>query len=46
MSDTFVGNETMQAHAAQAASLLKALANEHRLMIMCTLIEGELCVGI
>ncbi|MFO1368898.1 MAG: metalloregulator ArsR/SmtB family transcription factor [Marinagarivorans sp.] len=45
MSDTFVGNETMQAHAAQAASLLKALANEHRLMIMCTLIEGELCVG-
>lgn len=45
MTETFLGNATMQAHAAKAASLLKALANEHRLMIMCTLIDGELCVG-
>ncbi len=35
----------MQAHAGQAADLLKALANEHRLMIMCTLLGGELCVS-
>ncbi len=42
---TFTDNPTMQAHAAKAAGLLKALANEHRLMIMCTLIDGELCVG-
>jgi len=35
----------MQVHARDAANLLKAMANEHRLMIMCTLMEGELCVG-
>lgn len=35
----------IQAHAQQAASLLKALANENRLMILCTLVEGELSVG-
>ena len=35
----------MQLHAAQAAGLLKALANENRLMIMCTLLGGELSVG-
>lgn len=35
----------MQAHAQQAAALLKALANENRLMILCTLIGGELCVS-
>lgn len=35
----------MQEHARQAAGLLKAIANEHRLMILCTLIHGELCVS-
>ncbi|WP_323816159.1 metalloregulator ArsR/SmtB family transcription factor [Cellvibrio sp. NN19] len=35
----------MQEHAQAAANLLKALANENRLMILCTLIEGELSVG-
>ena len=35
----------MQEHASQAATLLKALANEHRLIIMCTLLGGELCVS-
>lgn len=35
----------MQAHALQATNLLKALANENRLMIMCTLLNGELSVG-
>jgi len=34
----------MQAHAQKAAALLKALANENRLMILCALIGGELCV--
>lgn len=37
--------EDMQVHAAQAAAFLKAIANEHRLMILCTLINGELCVS-
>lgn len=35
----------MQQHAGDAAALLKALSNESRLMIMCTLMEGELTVG-
>ena len=36
----------MEAKAAEAAALLKALSNEHRLLILCHLIaEGELSVG-
>jgi len=34
-----------EASAAQAAKLLKALANERRLMILCQLAGGELSVG-
>lgn len=37
--------QAMQEHARAAANLLKALANENRLMILCTLINGELSVG-
>ena len=32
-------------HAAAAASLLRALANEQRLMILCSLVPGPLTVG-
>jgi DNA-binding transcriptional ArsR family regulator len=32
-------------HADKAAALLKALANEQRLMILCNLLEGGLTVG-
>lgn len=35
----------MRAHAGEAATLLKALANEKRLLILCHLAEGELPVG-
>ena len=35
----------MQAHAREAAALMKALANENRLMILCTLVSGEMSVG-
>lgn len=35
----------MQKNAADAVSLLKGLANESRLMIMCVLAEGEVSVG-
>jgi DNA-binding transcriptional ArsR family regulator len=35
----------MQQHAQNAAALLKALANENRLMILCTLMGGEMSVG-
>ncbi|MFM2486500.1 ArsR/SmtB family transcription factor [Celerinatantimonas yamalensis] len=37
--------EQMQANARNALDLLKALANEHRLMVLCYLVEGELSVG-
>lgn len=32
-------------HAEAASKLLKALANENRLMILCSLAEGELSVS-
>ena len=35
----------MRGHATDAAQLLKALANEKRLMILCLLAEGERSVG-
>ena len=35
----------MQPHVEQAAELLKALANEQRLMILCHLVQGPLSVG-
>ncbi len=37
--------EAMQVAADQATELLKALANRHRLMIICQLIDGERSVG-
>jgi ArsR family transcriptional regulator len=35
----------LEARAAAAARLLRALANEHRLLILCHLVEGEMSVG-
>jgi len=35
----------MQDSAAEAEELLKALANRHRLVILCQLIDGERSVG-
>ena len=35
----------MADHAADAAGLMKALGNESRLMILCTLADGEQSVG-
>ncbi len=37
--------ESMKRNASDAVSLLKGLANESRLMIVCVLSEGELSVG-
>jgi ArsR family transcriptional regulator, virulence genes transcriptional regulator len=37
--------EAMQVAAGQASDLLKALANRHRLMIICQLIDAERSVG-
>jgi DNA-binding transcriptional ArsR family regulator len=35
----------LEAHAESATRLLKAMANPHRLLILCVLGEGELSVG-
>jgi ArsR family transcriptional regulator len=38
--------EAFKASAAEAARLLKALANERRLLILCQLADGERSVGM
>jgi ArsR family transcriptional regulator, virulence genes transcriptional regulator len=40
-----INTETMQAAADRASELLKALANRHRLLIICQLIDRERSVG-
>ena len=37
--------EAMRAHAEDAAGLMRALGNESRLMILCSLAEGESSVS-
>jgi DNA-binding transcriptional ArsR family regulator len=37
--------DTMRASAAQACALLKVLANRDRLLLLCQLAQGPLCVG-
>lgn len=37
--------EDMKAQAGEAAGFLKSLANPNRLMILCLLSQGELCVS-
>lgn len=35
----------MQSHASEAAKLLKALASDKRLLVLCQLAQGEFSVG-
>ncbi len=37
--------DELEAHAARASALLKAMSNERRLMILCNLLQGEKSVG-
>lgn len=37
--------ETMRRHATEAATLLRAVGNENRLMVLCALAAGESSVG-
>jgi DNA-binding transcriptional ArsR family regulator len=37
--------DAMHAHAGDAAQLLKAIANENRLLVLCMLADGEHSVG-
>jgi DNA-binding transcriptional ArsR family regulator len=40
-----INAELMRDHAGDAAQLLKALANEKRLMLLCLLVDGERSVN-
>ncbi len=40
-----IDSEVMERAADEASDLLKALANRHRLLIICQLIDGERSVG-
>ena len=35
----------IQENAKRASTLLKAMSNQHRLLILCQLVPGEKCVG-
>lgn len=37
--------DEMAEHAEEAAQFLKVMANPHRLMILCHLLDGEMSVG-
>lgn len=37
--------EAMEASARRASTLLKAMGNPHRLMILCQLVKSEMCVS-
>jgi len=43
--DLRLNQRAMQRNARKAVRLLKGLANENRLMLMCALCDGELSVG-
>jgi len=36
---------TIHDNARRASTLLKAMSNQHRLLILCQLVPGEKCVG-
>ncbi|MCL2658232.1 MAG: metalloregulator ArsR/SmtB family transcription factor [Betaproteobacteria bacterium] len=40
-----INPDAVRSHSSEAAHLLKALANEKRLLILCLLAEGERSVG-
>ena len=40
-----MNSKELQPLAREASGLLKTLGNEHRLMILCTLLDGERSVG-
>lgn len=44
-ANALTGMAEMESHAQEAAQLLKALANEHRLLILCHLSDSEKSVG-
>ena len=45
MSKTVIAPDLLRQAAGQAVSALKVLANEDRLLLLCQLSQGEICVG-
>ena len=45
MSTPHLDIEQMRKAAAQATAMLRVLANEDRLLLLCQLAQGEACVG-
>ena len=45
MSKTVIAPDLLRQTAGQAVSALKVLANEDRLLLLCQLSQGEMCVG-
>ena len=45
MAQPAIDSEQMQAHAEQAAQLLKSLAHPARLQVLCLLVDGEASVS-
>jgi len=43
--DPLIDPKAMRGAAGQAVGILKALANEDRLLLLCQLSQGELCVS-
>lgn len=40
-----INTAQLKSRAGQAVELLKAISNEHRLTVLCLLLDGELSVG-
>jgi len=45
VSKTVIAPDLLRQAAGQAVSALKVLANEDRLLLLCQLSQGEMCVG-
>ena len=45
MNTTMTNFDDMREHAQEAAQLLRSMANENRLMVLCSLVQGELSVS-
>ena len=45
MTTDAISTDPMQTAADDASELLKSMANRHRLLILCRLVEGERSVG-
>jgi DNA-binding transcriptional ArsR family regulator len=44
-NDMALPTSALEERAAEAEAFLRSLANRHRLMILCSLVEGEMQVG-